>query len=871
MQTGTEIAGRFRITAQIGAGGMGEVYRARDMRLRRDVAIKALPADLASNPGRVRRFEREARAAAALNHPNILALHDVGDHDGTPYLVTELLEGESLRECIARGPLPVKDAVWISVQVARGLAAAHSKGVLHRDLKPDNLFVTADGTIKILDFGLASLRNEEAGDGSLGEAPTESALTHAGAVLGTAGYMAPEQLRGQSVDQRADIFAVGCVLYEMLTGRRAFSGDTVADKVGAILRHQPSRIDTSESEITPALAQLVERCLEKRAANRFSSAHDLALALEASANDVAPHIAQAAEDSRPRLRRNTLLALFAATVLVAMVAAVWLLSSRSGGGPEVTLDSARVMVSPFENATGADSLDPISTRVADAIVRGLTDTHDIDVVQAPDGLSPGDEKALCAAARAEGAGILASGSFYRSDDTVELRGRLVDTTSGKAIYVLKPEPGPRGQPEEAIDRVRQRMMSGVKIHLGEHPGLGGIRRLPLYSAVREWEVGRNLYVAEGNRHAAREHYQKAIELDPGFWIPRIFFTMSYYGTGNDPKLEELLRDLHANQDRMDEAEQLYMRTAEALWEGRKLEQLRLARSLLALAPQDILYRLIAANAAIALNRPKEGLQNLGDLTTIDWDALGASAKTANLINLSATAHHLLGEHEAELEVVQYGLGLYPDSLGLRRAQAAALAALGRAADVEIVVIEALHSSRQGVTPQDVVVTACEELRAHGHLEDARRIAGLAADRYSERPPQEAESVVSVLDQVEFLALAERWDEAHRLARQTYEAYPNEPRARAYWGIAAARAGDREVALGMGSTLAGQSHVPYMFRRVPLWPRADIAAQLGDKDGAVEALRAALGSGAPHYDLHVDPNLEPLHGYPAFEELMKPKG
>jgi len=871
MKTGTEIAGRFRIDTRIGAGGMGEVYRARDARLGRDVAIKVLPAELASNPGRVRRFEREARAAAALNHPNILALHDVGDHGGTPYLVTELLEGETLRERIARGPLAVKDAVRISVQVARGLAAAHGKGIVHRDLKPDNLFVTADGTVKILDFGLAGLRSEEDGEGSLSQAATESAMTFAGAVLGTAGYMAPEQVRGQRVDQRADIFAVGCVLYEMLTGRRAFSGDTPADKVGAILRHQPPTIQPTEGQVTPALAQIVERCLEKRVENRFSSAHDLALALEGSVSDVYPRPENAAPGTRPRPRRQIILALLAAVLVVGGVTAIWMVGTRFGGRPEIVPDSARVLVTPFENATGDRSLDPVTIRVADAISRGLTDFHDIDVVRTPGGLPRGDEEALCTAARAAGAGVLASGSVYRSGDTVELRGKLIDTASGKTIYALKPELGPQGQPDEAIDRVRQRVMSGVKIHLDQHPGLGGIRRPPLYSAVREWEVGRNLRGEGGEGTAAREHYRKAIELDPGFWTPRIFLMTSYYGSGEEAEVEELRRQLHANQDLMDEAEQLLMQTVEALWDGRELEQLRLARSLLALAPKDILYRLIAANAAVSLNRPREGLRSLGDLTTIDWGALGASAKVANLIGVAAAAHHLLGEHAAELEVVRYGIGVYPDWLGLREAQVAALAALGRVSDVEMVITEALHAPGKRITPHQIVVTACEELRAHGRVQDALRIAAQAADRYPERTPQQAASVDDALDQVEYLSLAERWDEARVLAKRTYEAHPDDLRARVYWGIAAARAGDREVARAIGRTLSERGHVPFFYRWVPLWPRADIAAQLGDKDGAVEALRAALGTGSPYYDLHVDPDLEPLHGYPPFEELTKPRG
>jgi eukaryotic-like serine/threonine-protein kinase len=277
--------GPYEIVAPLGAGGMGEVYKAQDSRLARDVAIKVLPVEFAADPDRLRRFEQEARAAGQLNHPNILTVFDIGTHQGAPYLVTELLEGETLRERMSPRSLPVRKAVEIAVQVAQGLAAAHEKGIIHRDLKPANVFVTTDGRVKILDFGIAKLaapRNA----GESAETAATAETTEAGTMLGTVGYMSPEQLRGRSVDQRTDIFAFGCVLYEMLSGRRAFAGETTADTVAAVLGKDPAPLGGTSSGIPSTLQGIVRRCLEKRPEERFSSAHDLALALNAVTESV---------------------------------------------------------------------------------------------------------------------------------------------------------------------------------------------------------------------------------------------------------------------------------------------------------------------------------------------------------------------------------------------------------------------------------------------------------------------------------------------------------------------------------------------------------------------------------------------------------
>ena len=271
--------GPYEIFSLLGAGGMGEVYRGRDPRLGRDVAIKVLPANASSDPRRLQRFEQEARAAAALNHPNILAVYDVGVYDGVPYIVSELLEGRTLRERVNSGPIPIRTALDYAVQIAHGLAAAHQKGIVHRDLKLDNVFVTPDGRVKILDFGLATLIDQESTGVVSGVLPTSPAGTSLGLVLGTTGYMSPEQVRGEHVDRRTDIFALGVVLYEMLTGRPAFLRETIRETMTAILRNDLPDIHSSHPHVSLPLEQLLRRCVDKDPARRFEAMHDLAIAL----------------------------------------------------------------------------------------------------------------------------------------------------------------------------------------------------------------------------------------------------------------------------------------------------------------------------------------------------------------------------------------------------------------------------------------------------------------------------------------------------------------------------------------------------------------------------------------------------------------
>jgi dipeptidyl aminopeptidase/acylaminoacyl peptidase len=383
LQPGSKV-GAYDIVAVLGAGGMGEVYRARDARLSRDVAIKIISARYEADREGLLRFEQEARALAALNHPNLLAIYDIGSQDGMAYIVSELLEGETLRKRLMQGPLPRHRALECATQIVRALVAAHEKGIVHRDLKPDNVFLTKDGHVKLLDFGLAKLvhQPEAAGDGHTGGT---TITLDSGAALGTPGYMSPEQLRAQAVDYRSDIFSFGAVLYEMLCGQRVFRGETQADVVSATLTIEPEDLSEVSPGIPPATALIVRHCLEKRPEDRFQSARDLlfdlgSLASSSGSGNTAAQ--QAARERKSKLRRLWWAAGGAACV-AAILLGIRLLTPAAPALPsftQVTFRRSSIWYARFAgagdtvlyNASWADRpLDIFSTQLGSTEARSL--------------------------------------------------------------------------------------------------------------------------------------------------------------------------------------------------------------------------------------------------------------------------------------------------------------------------------------------------------------------------------------------------------------------------------------------------------------------------------------------------------------------
>ena len=503
---------------------MGEVYRARDPRLNREVAIKVLPASFSNDPDRLRRFEQEAKAAGVLNHPNIIAVYDVGSYEGAPYVVSELLDGETLREVLSGGGLPPRKALDYALPIAQGLAAAHEKGIVHRDLKPENIFVTNDGRVKILDFGLAKLTRPEIEGGPATEAPTATAGTEAGVVLGTLDYMAPEQARGKPADVRSDIFAFGAILYEMLSGSRAFHRDSAAETMSAILKEDPPDLSTANRNVSSGLERIVRHCLEKKPEQRFHSAHDLAFDLSAVAGE------SAREEPRSPLRTAPVLV---GAVLAALVVVLGVLLLRTRGGPAVrpgapASDRKSIAVLPFQNL----SPDPENAYFADGmtedILTQLAKIRDLKVISRTSVMRyKGTQKPVKEIAAELGVATVLEGSVRRAGNQVRIVGQLVDARTDEHLWAetydreLKDVFAIQSEVAQQIAAALRATLSPTEKRRIEQSPTRNLAAYDLYLKGREFY---NHY-RKADNEAAIELFQKALELDSGF-------ALAYAGLGD---------------------------------------------------------------------------------------------------------------------------------------------------------------------------------------------------------------------------------------------------------------------------------------------------------------------------------------------------
>jgi eukaryotic-like serine/threonine-protein kinase len=410
--------GPYEILAPVGAGGMGEVYRARDTRLDREVAVKVLPEHLADDPQALARFEQEGKAVAALSHPNILVLFDVGAHEGTHYAVTELLEGETLRDRLARSPLSWRKTIELGVALAEGLAAAHGKDIVHRDIKPGNIFLTTGGQVKILDFGLARWQRRMSPEG---ETVTVSEA-QSGTVSGTIGYMSPEQVRGDEVGPSSDIFSLGCVLYEAVTGRRAFAGKSAGDTMAAILKEDPTPIADTGKQAPAELERVIERCLAKNPAQRFHSAHDLAFALRSTLS---------ATGGKPRGRGVRLLTFLAvaATLVILVTAGLFYWRSQTAQ----SIDSIAVL--PFANTGGSPDTEYLSDGITESLMDSLSELPNLKVMsRSAVARYKGKEPDAASAGRDLGVRAVLTGRITQRGDNLTVSAELVDAADSRHLW-----------------------------------------------------------------------------------------------------------------------------------------------------------------------------------------------------------------------------------------------------------------------------------------------------------------------------------------------------------------------------------------------------------------------------------------------------
>jgi eukaryotic-like serine/threonine-protein kinase len=512
--------GPYEILAPLGSGGMGEVYRARDERLKREVAVKLLPASFSADPDRLRRFEQEAQAAGSLNHPNIVAIYDLGTHEGSPYIVSELLEGETLRARLAGGAFTPRKALGQALQIAYGLAAAHEKGIVHRDLKPENIFITRDGRVKILDFGLAKLKQPEGGASSATDLPTVG--TEPGVVLGTVGYMSPEQVRGRPADAGSDIFSFGAILYEMLSGNRAFRGDTAADTMSAILMKEPPELSLRH-EIPAGLERVVRHCLEKDPEQRFHSAHDLAFDLEALSDVSTATPALAGLRAAARQRSRTLLWGAGVVALAAVAGAVLWLRPRTG-----TIDSVAVL--PFVNAGGDPNAEYLSDGITESLINSVSQIPGIRVVSRASAFHyKGKDVGAKTVGRELGVRAVLTGRIIQRGDALSIRAELVDARDDTHLwgeeYDRKLSDVLAVQEEIARDisgKLRQRLSGEDKKRLTKH-FTENAEAYALYLKGRyHWNkrTGEDIQKGIG-------YFQQAIGKDPTYALAYVGLAESY--------------------------------------------------------------------------------------------------------------------------------------------------------------------------------------------------------------------------------------------------------------------------------------------------------------------------------------------------------
>jgi TolB-like protein/tetratricopeptide (TPR) repeat protein len=851
---------------------MGEVYRAHDTRLGRDVALKVLPPAAGEDPDRVRRFELEARATAALSHPNILAVYDVGRHEDTCFLVTELLEGESLQQRMLGGTVTVHEAVELAIQTAHAVSAAHAHGIVHRDLKPGNLFITRDGRLKVLDFGLARLVSES-GATVDSQVLTDTAGTATGAMLGTVGYMAPEQARGEAVDARTDIFALGVVLYEMLARRSPFARATGAETLTALLRDDPPPLSSTAGGASPALARIVERCLAKRPEERFQSAHDLALALEAVSS---PGRAVGADGEPRRARRRAVrpAVVAALVVLAAVVGTLALRLFRPGdtaesprGEPVATVaprpPQKRVAILPFVNKTGSPDNDALGQAVAARVWSAVADVADVDLVAMAtvDSVLASDRAADPASAVGEAvnAGVVVTGSVLADGGGQRIQAVVRDMVSSHLrppAEVACPSVGD----SDCVGQLALKVAEVVELQLHEPELLLMLNRLPSHEAYRTAAVDDDL--------------ERGIEIDPAIGIYRRLvqaYEMSNRGEDADAKATaQALLDDHRSM--LSEYGSHCIRGTLAFFEMDYALSLHHYRQASELEPSSFFARSAGADAALACNRPLEVVSIFADIAPCD------NRVAYKLVN----ALLLAPDFEGALDMARVFHACYPNSVWMDDFEIWALAALGRGGEMEQVLERRLTRPRgesfaSRAEPAVAMSQASLHLRFRGDLTAARSLSERAVtwyvrtfDEWRARENAEA-SVEQEFRLVGFLGRAGRETEALELCRRLSERDPDDIEMIAASGILAVRCGDRESAEEADALLAaaGGSH---RERYNAAYNRSCIAAQLGDIDRALDLVREAVAVGFPDWELiRLDPDLEPLRDNPTFQEIVRPKG
>ena len=878
LAAGTRL-GTYEIVAPLGAGGMGEVYRARDSKLEREVAIKVLPEHLTSDADALARFEREAKAVAALSHPNILAIHDFGKQNGVTYAVTELLEGETLRGKLDGPVISQRQAVDWALQISRGLSAAHGRGVIHRDLKPDNVFVTRDGHVKILDFGLA--KREEVTSEEQTSAPTGSGHTAPGTVMGTMGYMSPEQLRGLPVDHRSDIFSFGAILYELLSGKKAFKRDTATDTIVAVLKEEPPELTETGRNISPALDHIVRHCLEKDRENRFQTAKDVAFALSEASSPTTTVTSGVQAVVAERSRGKTV-AIAAVAFVVLAAAGLFLWKQAPKTGAPASAGVKRIAVLPFENL-GAPEDDYFADGIADAVRGKLTSLPGVEVI-ARDSSNPYKQTSKTPQEIAK-----ELDAKYLLKATV----RWQKGAGGNRVLVtpelveIKESGAPASRWQQPFDaaltdvfnvqsdiatKVAQAL--GVALGAGEEKQLSErpTQNLAAYDAfLRGEEAAKGLTANEPLRlRKAVASYEQAVALDPSFshaWA-RLSMAYSLLYINSIPDPEMAARSLQAAQKAVSIApnrpegylavgnyERLIRRDGNAA-----LEQYAKAQKV---APPsgEILGRL--ARAEMHLGRWDAAIENLKQAERLDPRSVYYS------LSLGDVFFRLKRYSEAR-DALDRGLALDPGNLFLVEQKAMTFLSEGDLASARSVLQEALKH----VEPTALVVYLANYYDLLWLLDDAQRelLLRLTPSAFDDDRSAWAICLAQAYHLAGDETNARKYaEEARNVIEEQLREMPNDDGRHTAFGVALAYLGRKDDAIREGrrgvellpvsrSAYDGQYNVHQLAR---------IYTLVGEPEKAIDQLEALVKM--PYYLspawLKIDPNFDPLRSNPRFQKLV----
>ncbi len=861
---------------------MGEVYRARDAKLDREVAVKVLPSQLTANADALSRFEREAKAVAALSHPNILAIHDFGTHDGVSYAVTELLEGETLRGKLDGSTVTQRQAVDWALQVARGLSAAHGKGIVHRDLKPDNVFVTNDGHVKILDFGLAKRVDAPATEQTSAPTGTGGGHTEPGTVMGTMGYMSPEQVRGLPVDQRTDIFSFGAILYELLSGKKAFKRDTASDTMAAIMRDEPPELTESGRNVSPALDHIVRHCLEKDRENRFQTAKDVAFALSeaSSPQAVAASGPQVVPPSPRRGPGKGIWFIAAFTAIFAVAALLFWRPSKPGasspkGGP------TRIAVLPFENL-GSPEDDYFADGMADEIRGKLTSLPGVQVIargsSTPYKKTNKTPKQIAEELNASYL-LTATVRWDKSAGAsrVHVSPELVDVTRPDAPTSKWQQPFDAAITDvfqvqsEIATKVAQALGGALgaqeQKQLAEKP----TQNLAAYDAFLKgeeiWNGGANDPVSQRKTLA---FYEQAVALDPGFaqaWARvSVANSLLYSNSTPVPVLAERARQagekaiaLAPNRPEGYVALGAYERLVAHDY-NRGLEQYEKG---LRLAPGDATALRATALAEEGLGRWDSAVEHLRQAVRLD------PRDVNNVGTLGNTLLPLRRYPEAR-EAYDRGLGLAPTNIALIETKAMTYLGEGDLAGARAV----LKAASKDVEPTALVAYVANYYDLVWVLDEEQRelLLRLTPSAFDDDRGGWALCLVQAYalkgDAANVRTYAE---EARKAYEEQLRATPDDPQRRAVLGLALAYLGRKEEAIREGErgvaldpVSKDESQGPYFQHQL-----VRIYMLVGEPEKALDQLEPLLK--IPYYLspgwLKIDPNFDPLRKNPRFQKLV----